>query len=93
VLCDDTDADGSDSVLVLDAIEMVAKHLLEPLPVGDSEPISILGRLHGHADFWLNELEASAFVEEIITHGYRIPFLKVPWPVFKCNLRSALEHK
>jgi hypothetical protein len=93
VLCDDTDSDGSDPVLVLDVIEMVAERLLEPVPVGDSEPISVQGRLHGHADFWLNELEASAFVRDIITQGYRIPFLKVPWPVFKCIHRSALEHE
>ena len=46
-----------------------------------------------HANFWLNELEASAFVKEIVTQGYRIPFLKVSWPVFKCNHRSALEHE
>ena len=86
VLCDDTDSDN-DSVIVLDAIELVAEL------VGDSEPISVQGRLHEHANFWFNELEASSFVKEIITQGYRIPFLKVPWPVFKCNHRSALEHE
>ena len=37
--------------------------VLEPMPVSDSEPISVQGRLHEHADFWLNELEASTVVK------------------------------
>ena len=86
-------SDSSDSMLILDAIDLVTERLLEPVPVGDSEPISVQDRLHEHANFWLNELEASAFVKEIVTQGYRIPFLKVAWPVFKCNHRSALEHE
>ena len=84
-MCDDSDSDSSDSVLVLDAIDLVTDRLLEPVPAGDSEPMSVQGRLHEHANFWLNELEASTFVKEIVTQGYRIPFLKLPWPVFKCN--------
>ena len=57
-------------MLILDAIELVTERLLKPIPVGDSELISVQGRLHEHADFWLNVLEASTFVKEIITQGY-----------------------
>jgi hypothetical protein len=87
VLCNDTDSDDIDSVLALDTIEMVAERLLEPVPVGDVEPMSVQGRLHGHT-----QLEVSVSVKEIITQGYRIPFLKVSWPLFKRIHRSALEH-
>ena len=95
VLCDQSESDVSDSLFALggDTADMVAERLLEPIPGGDSEPISVQGRLHEHADFWLNELEASTFVKEITTEGCRIPFLKLPWPVFKCNHSSALEHE
>lgn len=55
-------------------------------------PLSIQGRLYKRANFWLNELDASSFVREIMTQGYRIPFIRLPWPVFKSNHRSALEH-
>ena len=79
----------SDSLFVLDAIEVVAEHLLEPVPVQDSMPLSVQGRLCKHANFWLNELDASSFVREIVTQGYRIPFLRLPWPVFKSNHCSA----
>ena len=37
VLCDDSDSDG-DSVIILNAIELVAEHLLEPVLIDDSEP-------------------------------------------------------
>ena len=82
----------SNSLLVLDAIEVVVERLLEPVPIQESVPVSVQGRLYERAEFWLNELNASSFVREIVTQGYRIPFLKLPWPVFKCNHRSALEH-
>ena len=78
---------------VLEAVELVAVRLLEPVPVGDPEPVSVQGRLHEHSSFWLEELEASSFVKDIVTCGYRIPFVKLPWPVFKANHRSALEHQ
>ena len=37
VLCDDSDSD-SDSVILLNAIELVAERLLEPVLIDDSEP-------------------------------------------------------
>ena len=54
--------------------------------------ISVQGRLRTHSKFWLEELEPSSFVKEIITQGYRIPFIRLPDPVFYRNHRSALEH-
>ena len=59
----------SDSLFVLDAIEVVAEHLPEPVPVQDSIPLSVQGRLCKRANFWLNELDASSFVREIVTQG------------------------
>ena len=46
-------------------------------------------RLHQHADFWLNELDASSVVMDFVTKGYKLPFLNC----FKLNHRSALEHR
>ena len=35
----------SDSLIVLDAIEVVAERLLEPVPVQDCMPLSVQGRI------------------------------------------------
>ena len=43
---------------------------------------SVQGRLRSHSAFWLQELEPSPFVREVIEHGYRIPFIRLPDPVF-----------
>ena len=89
-------ADSNQSLsTVSEAIEVVAVHLLEPVPIGDSEPVSVQGRLRvcEHSRFWLEELEASSFVRDIVSNGYRIPFVRLPWPVYKSNHRSALEHQ
>ena len=74
-------------------ILFVAEHLLERVPFEDSEPVSVQGKLHKHAKFWLNDLEASSFVKYIVLYGYYIPFVVLPWPIFKCNHCSALEHE
>ena len=58
-----------------------------------SQPPSVQGRLRSHSDYWLQELEPSSFVKEVITQGYRIPFVRLPDPVFYRNHNSALEHK
>ena len=50
--------------------------------------------MYEYADFWLNELEASTFVKEIVTQEYGISFLKLPWPEFKIkHYSAALEHE
>ena len=67
--------------------------LLEPIPQEKGQPVSVQGRLRKHASFWLNDLDASSFVKGIILHGYRLPFVALPWPVFKFNHRSALQHE
>ena len=41
----------SDSLIVLNAIEVVAECLLEPVPVQDSMPVSVQGRLCERANF------------------------------------------
>ena len=42
---------------------------------------------------WTEELEASVFVRDIVHHGYRIPFLATPAPVFRYNHQSALQNE
>ena len=60
------------SMPVVEAMDLVAVRLLEHVPVDEPEPVSVQGRLHKHASFWLNELDTSKFVKDIILHGYRI---------------------
>ena len=54
--------------------------------------VSVQGRLKQHENFWLNELEPPSFVAGIITEGYRLPFLRLPDPLFQLNHKSALEN-
>ena len=54
--------------------------------------VSVQGRLRSHSQFWLDNLDPSSFVREIVTQGYRIPFIRLPDPVIYKNHRSALEH-
>ena len=76
--------------------EETCQDLLEPLCASQSAAIppvvSVQGRLKQHEHFWLNELELSSFVAGIITEGYRLPFLRLPDPLFQLNHRSALEN-
>ena len=44
-------------------------------------PLGVQGRLRSHSQFWLDELEPSPFVREVIEHEYRIPFIRLPDPV------------
>ena len=63
------------------------KTLSEPQPV-----TSVQGRLWKNAKFWIGEIEASQFVVDIVTHGYRLPFLAFPPTVCARNHKSAFEH-
>ena len=71
---------------------------LEPTHEYESEDtvhagqLSVQGRLRANSNFWLNELEPSSFVKEIVTQGYRIPFIRLPDPVFYRNHNSAFKH-
>ena len=44
--------------------------------------VSVQGRLKSHAAFWLEELDPSEFVADIVTSRYRLPFIALPDPVF-----------
>jgi hypothetical protein len=58
-----------------------------------AEPVpSVQGRLKQHERFWLDELEPSSFVAGIVTEGYRLPFLRLPDPLFQLNHKSAVEN-
>ena len=63
---------------------------LEPEP--DSHNYTVQGRLRENADFWLSELQPSSFVSEIVTVGYRLPFIRPPDPIFQLNHKSAREN-
>ena len=45
-----------------------------------------------HSTFWLEKLAPSKFVADIVTSGYRLPFIAIPEPVFPKNHRSAFEN-
>ena len=63
------------------------------VPIAEASTITVQGRLREHSDFsWLTELEASDFVKDIVQHGYCIPFLACPPPVFHFNHQSALQN-
>ena len=63
------------------------------VPIAEVSSESVQGRLREHSSFWLNELEGSDFVRGIVQHGYRIPFLAYPAPVFRFNHQSALQNE
>ena len=51
---------------------------------------SVQGRLKANSNFCSQELEASSFVQGIVTHGYILPFISLPVPVFCTNHASTL---
>ena len=54
--------------------------------------ISVKVRLRKSAKFWINDLQASKFVNDIVTSGYRLPFLAFPPAVCANNHKSAFEN-
>ena len=54
--------------------------------------VSVQGRLKEHSQFWIEDLKPSSFVCDIVTLGYRLPFLRYPDNVVKANHNSAIEH-
>ena len=42
--------------------------------------------------FWEQDLEPSQFVLDIITSGYKLPFITYPQPMIAKNHRSAVKH-
>ena len=52
---------------------------------------SVQGMLKAHSEFWVTELDPSSFVKDIVLHGYRLPLLTVPDPIFRLNHVSVLS--
>ena len=52
----------------------------------------VKGRLKSSLNFWVEALDASDFVLEMIRRGYRLPFAQYPSQCFLKNNRSALQH-
>ena len=52
---------------------------------------SVQGMLKAHSEFWITELDPSSFVKDIVLHGYRLPLLTVPDPIFRLNHVSVLS--
>ena len=70
-------------------------HLLS----SSSDEISVKGGSNGvksplksSLNFWVETLDASDFVLDIIRRGYRLPFAEYPLQCFLKNNRSALPH-
>ena len=53
----------------------------------------VQGKLRLNSSFWRDVLQASAFVLDIIEHGYKIIFLESPLPYSFDNRSSALQHE
>ena len=73
-------------------MQLTQEHVVEfskpERPLSGPQPVtSVQGRLWKNFKFWINELEASQFVTDIVTHGYRLPFLAFP-PVCARNQRG-----
>ena len=52
----------------------------------------VKGRLKSSLNFWVEALDASDFVLDMIRRGYRLPFAHYPSQCFLRNNRSALQH-
>ena len=52
----------------------------------------VKGRLKSSFNFWVETLDASDFVLDMIRRGYRLPFAEYPSQCFLKNNRSALQH-
>ena len=63
----------------------------EDLTYKISSLLGIKGSLKRHITYWEN-IGASAFILDIISSGYKIPFYLTPESSFSNNNRSAIEH-
>ena len=52
----------------------------------------VKGRLKSLLNFWVEALDASDFVLDMIRRGYRLPFAQYPSQCFLKNNRSALQN-
>jgi hypothetical protein len=53
---------------------------------------SVQGRLKQQKRFWLDEVDPSSFVADIVTEDYRLPFMRLPDLLFQLNHKSAVEN-
>ena len=85
-----------ESVMQLELLAAEQEHVVEYKEpdrcLSEQSVSSVQGRLRKSSKFWTDELEASPFVIDIITSGYRLPFLALPPAVCARNHRSAFEH-
>ena len=49
-------------------------------------------RLSATVDFWKSTLNAPEFVVDMMTRGYRLPFMRYAPPCFLASNRSAFQH-
>ena len=52
----------------------------------------VMGRLKQCRGYWESTIDASKFVLDIISHGYKLPFSSIPDSCHLRNNRSALNH-
>jgi hypothetical protein len=82
-----------EDVMQLELLASDKEHIVEfsePDRYLPEQPVtSVQGRLRKSSKFWTDELEASPFVIDMITSGYRLPFLALPPAVCAKNHRSV----
>ena len=80
-----------ESVMQLELLAAEQEHIVEYKEpdrcLSEQSVSSVQGRLRKSSKFWTDELEASPFVIDIITSGYRLPFLALPPAVCGRNHR------
>ena len=60
---------------------------------GESDDVSVVGRLQKHYKFWRDVLHAPPFVQNMVENGYIIPFNSPPTKYYAKNNKSSLNHK
>uniref|UniRef100_A0A1X7UTU3 CCHC-type domain-containing protein n=1 Tax=Amphimedon queenslandica TaxID=400682 RepID=A0A1X7UTU3_AMPQE len=56
----------------------------------DSSAINVKGRIKSCSEFWVDTLQCSQFVSEIVAQGYMLPFVSLPEPRMFLNQKSVL---
>ena len=53
---------------------------------------TVAGKIHEHVEFWRDTLQASVFVNAVITIGYSLPFVKPCLPFHAKNNASSIRN-
>lgn len=56
----------------------------------DSSAINVKGRIRNCSEFWVDTLQCTQFVSEIVTQRYRLPFVSLPEPRKFLNQQSTV---